>query len=166
MDLFTIVILFVIIVIIAIYLGKNALSIIGGALISPFFVDIEKATDQNTDWRRVLHTSSNLQTVVMSVPIGQELGWEVHHDSDQLFRIESGTGQIMVNDTDPKGGFIGHKTWDVNASSLVVVPKGTYHNVINNGTDELKFYTVYSPPHHPVDTVDRTHADEINREKS
>jgi mannose-6-phosphate isomerase-like protein (cupin superfamily) len=164
MNYIEIIVLFVFIIFIAILIHRLGVGL-PSASIAAFFVDIEKSTKENNNWRKVLHTSGNLQTVVMNVPPGQELGWEVHRDSDQLFRIESGTGQIMVNNSDPSKGGINTITNDVNPSSLVVVPKGIYHNVVNSNNHEpLKFYTVYSPPHHPLGTVDKTHADEILRE--
>ena len=42
----------------------------------------------------------------------------------------------------------------------VVVPAGTYHNVINTSkTVPLKLYTLYSPPNHPDGTVHKTRAE-------
>ena len=49
----------------------------------------------------------------------------------------------------------------------VVVPGGTYHNVINaSKTAPLKLYTIYSPPNHPAGTVHKTKADAEAAEKS
>ena len=39
----------------------------------------------------------------------------------------------------------------------MVVPAGTYHNVINTSpTKPLKLYTIYTPPQHPDGTVHKT----------
>ena len=125
-------------------------------------VNIEQATVDNKDWRRVLYTSDNAQLTVMSVPVGDQLGWEVHPNNDQYFRTESGTGEVQTSadsTTHEK-----YETTDMSKDHFVFVPKGIYHNVINKGNSELKFYTIYAPPHHPPDRVDRTKQDELRRE--
>jgi mannose-6-phosphate isomerase-like protein (cupin superfamily) len=61
---------------------------------------------------------------------------------DQFFRIEQGAARFVFNEQDE------HIVHDGDA---VVVPAGTYHNVINTSkTLALKLYTIYSPPNHPV----------------
>jgi mannose-6-phosphate isomerase-like protein (cupin superfamily) len=48
----------------------------------------------------------------------------------------------------------------VKDGDAVVVPAGTFHNVINTSkTKTLKLYTVYSPPNHPDGTVHKTKAE-------
>jgi mannose-6-phosphate isomerase-like protein (cupin superfamily) len=69
----------------------------------------------------------------------EEIGMEVHSDNDQFFRFEEGEGKcvIDVNEYTISDGF------------AVVVPAGSQHNIINTSDDKsLKFYTIYSPPHH------------------
>jgi mannose-6-phosphate isomerase-like protein (cupin superfamily) len=47
----------------------------------------------------------------------------------------------------------------------VVVPAGTWHNVINTSkTRVLKLYTLYSPPNHPDGTIHKTKADAMAAE--
>lgn len=41
----------------------------------------------------------------------------------------------------------------------IVVPAGTWHNVINTGNTPLKLYSIYAPPNHPFGTVHVTKAD-------
>jgi mannose-6-phosphate isomerase-like protein (cupin superfamily) len=42
----------------------------------------------------------------------------------------------------------------------VVIPSGTEHNVVNTSrSDQLRLYTIYSPPEHADGTVHRTKAD-------
>ena len=120
--------------------------------------NIEKLTNNNTDWRKVIHTSPNLQIALMAPPTGQELGWEVHPDNDQFFRFESGKGRLQIRDLNNNT-----QTIEVHDGDAAVVTKGTYHNVISD--DTLKLYTIYGPPHHPHNTIDHTHNDEIIREK-
>ena len=59
--------------------------------------DLEQATEENEDFRRVVYTGKNLQLVLMSLPPGDEIGEEVHDDRDQFFRIEEGEGVITID---------------------------------------------------------------------
>jgi mannose-6-phosphate isomerase-like protein (cupin superfamily) len=109
---------------------------------------IEKQTLENTYFRRVLFTGPHSQLVVMCLRPGEDIGDEVHAHVDQFFRIEAGEATFVFNEKEE------HQVRDGDA---VVVPAGTYHNVINTSkTRELKLYTVYSPPNHPDRTVHKT----------
>jgi mannose-6-phosphate isomerase-like protein (cupin superfamily) len=112
---------------------------------------IERATLENGFFRQVLFTGTYAQLVVMALQPGEEIGNEVHGDVDQFFRIEAGQAKFVFGDTEE------HVVGDGDA---VVVPAGTYHNVINASSDEpLKLYTIYSPPNHPEGTVHKTKAE-------
>jgi mannose-6-phosphate isomerase-like protein (cupin superfamily) len=112
---------------------------------------IEKQTLTNTNFRQVLFTALHSQLVVMCLRPGEEIGDEVHPNVDQFFRIERGEAKFIFNESDE------HPVHDGDA---VVVPAGTYHNVVNTSkTAMLKLYTVYSPPNHPEGTVHKTKAD-------
>ena len=108
--------------------------------------DIEAATEENEDFRRVLYTGHNLQLVLMSIPPGCEIGVEVHDDRDQFFRFEAGEGEVIVDDN----------TYKVKADDAVIVPQGARHNVRCTGDEPLKLYTIYGPPEHVDKTVHRT----------
>ena len=111
---------------------------------------IEKQTLKNDYFRQVLFTGKHTQLVVMSLKPGEEIGNEVHKNVDQFFRIEQGEAIFVF------GGKEKHVVKDGDA---VIVPAGTYHNVINaSKTTKLKLYTVYSPPNHPDKTVHKTKA--------
>ena len=105
--------------------------------------DIERVTQENTDFRRVLYTGHNLQLVAMSINPGEEIGEEVHDDRDQFFRIEAGEGIISIDGVE-------HRVKDDDA---VIVPQGARHNVKGTGTEPLKLYTIYGPPEHIDGTV-------------
>ena len=111
-----------------------------------FTANIEKLTEDNTDFRRVLYTGHNLQLVLMALPPGCDIGSEVHDDRDQFFRIEAGSGEVWIDDVCNK----------VKADDAVIVPQGAKHNVINTGTEPLKLYTIYGPPEHIDGTLRRT----------
>jgi mannose-6-phosphate isomerase-like protein (cupin superfamily) len=82
----------------------------------------------------------------MSLKPGEGIGKEVHQDVDQFFRVDSGSGKVIINgkETKIKDGF------------AVVVPQGAEHDVINTGKEYLKLYSIYSPPHHKDGTIHRT----------
>ena len=114
-----------------------------------FVDDIEKLTEENTDFRRVLYTGQNLQLVLMSIEPGDEIGAEVHLDIDQFFRVEAGEGEVSID------GVV-HK---VKADDGIVVPAGALHNVVSVGKEPLKLYTIYGPPEHVDGTVHKTCAE-------
>jgi mannose-6-phosphate isomerase-like protein (cupin superfamily) len=112
---------------------------------------IEKATLKNNYFRQVLFTGKYVQLVVMCLQPGEEIGNEVHNNVDQFFRIEQGKTTFVLN---------GKEKHSVSDGDAVIVPAGTYHNVINaSKTAKLKLYTIYSPPNHPDKTVHKTKAD-------
>jgi mannose-6-phosphate isomerase-like protein (cupin superfamily) len=118
---------------------------------SGYITNIETDTVANTDYRRVLFTGKNTQLVLMTLQPGEEIGQEVHEEHDQFIRVESGTGEVVLDGQK-------HRLGD---GIAVVIPAGTSHNVINTSRDSaLKLYTLYSPPEHPDRTVHRTKRDE------
>ena len=113
-----------------------------------YVANIEKLSLENNNFRRVLYTDKNSQLVLMSLTVGEEIGVEIH-DVDQFLRVEKGTGSAILND-------IPHAITD---GSVIIVPAGTKHNVINTGSDSMKLYTLYMPPHHRDGVVHVTKAD-------
>jgi mannose-6-phosphate isomerase-like protein (cupin superfamily) len=114
-----------------------------------FIADIEELTEKNTDFRRVLYTSKNLQLVLMALQPGEEIGEEVHEDRDQFFRIEEGEGEVMID---------GKRT-PVEEDHAIVVPAGARHNLINTGDQPLLLYTLYAPPEHRDGVIRKTKRD-------
>lgn len=111
--------------------------------------DIQRATFQNDDFRRVLYTGKNLQLVLMTIEPGDEIGEEVHADRDQFFRIEEGTGAIDIDGLENR----------IEDDFAVIVPAGARHNVRNTGSQPLRLYTIYAPPEHKDGVVQGTKAD-------
>jgi mannose-6-phosphate isomerase-like protein (cupin superfamily) len=108
------------------------------------YVDnIERATLENQNFRRVLYTGKNLQLVLMTLPPGCDIGEEVHDDRDQFFRIEEGEGEIHIDGVANR----------VEDDFAVIVPAGARHNVVNTGSAPLRLYTIYGPPEHKDGTV-------------
>jgi mannose-6-phosphate isomerase-like protein (cupin superfamily) len=111
-----------------------------------YFDNIEKLTIDNNNFRKVLHTTTNLQLVLMSLKPNEDIGIETHPNTDQFFRFESGNGKCIIND----------KEYIVKDGDVVIIPAGAKHNVINTGDVDLKMYTLYSPPHHKDKTIHKT----------
>ena len=111
-----------------------------------FVTDIEKDTVKNNNFRKVLYTGKNSQLVLMSLKPGEDIGEEIHKDTDQFFRVDAGTGAVIIN---------GVKTRIKNGSAIVI-PQGAKHNVLNTGKEDLKLYSIYSPPHHADGTIHKT----------
>jgi mannose-6-phosphate isomerase-like protein (cupin superfamily) len=116
-----------------------------------YATNIEQVTLENTDYRRVLYTAKHSQLVVMSLKPGEEIGNEVHQ-LDQFIRVEAGEAKGMLNN--------GEQTYQLSDGSAIIVPAGVWHNLVNIGDDDLKLYTVYSPPEHRDGVVQATKAAE------
>ena len=114
-----------------------------------FIGDIEKLTKENTDYRRVLYTAKNSQLVLMNLLPGVEIGMEVH-ELDQFIRFETGSGKVILDGVEH----------GVQGDYAVVIPAGAEHNVVNTGEEEMKLYSVYSPPEHKEGTVHATKEDD------
>ena len=117
-----------------------------------FVENIEQATLENNNFRKVLYTSAHSQLVIMTLQPNEEIGLEAHQDSDQFFRFEKGEGKVLIDGNE----------YPVSDGSAVVVPAGAEHNVINtSGTEMLKLYTIYSPAHHQDGIVQATKAEAV-----
>jgi mannose-6-phosphate isomerase-like protein (cupin superfamily) len=104
-----------------------------------FNTNIEKATLENNNFRKVLYTGKHSQLVLMSLQPKEEIGMEVHTDNDQFFRFEKGMGKCIIDGNE----------YELTDGSVIIVPAGAEHNIINLSESEpLKLYTIYSPAHH------------------
>ena len=59
----------------------------------PNVFDLETATEENTNYRTTAWTGKYLQVTLMSIPVGESIGWEVHPETDQFLRLDGGTAQ-------------------------------------------------------------------------
>ena len=114
-----------------------------------FVTNIEQDTLENENFRKVLYTAKNMQLVVMSLEVGEEIGMETHPEHDQFIRIDAGSAKAILN-----GG-----ESELSDGSCVIIPAGVEHNIVNTGEGKLKLYTIYSPPEHPDGTVHVTKAE-------
>ena len=114
-----------------------------------FIENIEGLTAGNADFRHVMYTAQHMQLVLMSLGPGEEIGEEVHTESDQFFRIEMGSGEVWMN------GIV----TAIQTGTAIVIPAGVRHNIKNTGRGPMKVYSLYAPPHHADGTVHVTRAD-------
>ncbi|MFD1414972.1 cupin domain-containing protein [Oceanobacillus jeddahense] len=127
---------------------------------NPFVIDIENAAEANTNYRTALWTGDHLQVTLMSIPVGEDIGLEVHPDTDQFIRIEEGNGTVQMGNRQDNLTI----RQQVEEDSAIMVPAGTWHNITNTGDEDLKLYTVYAPPHHPFGTVEATKQEAMQAE--
>ena len=117
-----------------------------------FNTNIEKDTLENENFRKVLYTGKHTQLVLMSLKPNEDIGMEVHTDNDQFFRFEKGEGKCIIDGNE----------YTLNDGSVIIVPAGAAHNIINTSpTESLKLYTLYSPAHHK-DGIVRATKEEAN----
>ncbi len=134
--------------------GDRRVSCRSGDVISdrgnaPYAFNIVEAAEKNTDFRRVIWTGKHFQIVLMSIPQGGEIPFEIHEGSDQLIVITSGQGEVMMGRL---AGDLNYKM-PLGTDSAVIVPSGTYHVIRNVGRAPMKLYTVYAPKLHPFGEV-------------
>jgi mannose-6-phosphate isomerase-like protein (cupin superfamily) len=122
--------------------------------------DVDRAAKENRYFRQVVFTGADLQLVVMTLQPGEDIGLEVHDRVEQLIRVESGRATVTLGPTEHEVT----EAHDVAAGWAVVVPAGTWHNVVNEGAGELALSTVYAPPQHADGTVHKTKAEALAAE--
>lgn len=117
--------------------------------------DIEKLTLENQNFRQVLYTGKNCQLVLMTLQPKEDIGMEVHPENDQFFRVEKGHGKCIIDGNE----------YQLEDGSVIIVPAGAQHNVINTSeTETLHLYTIYSPPHHKDKIIRKTKAEAIDQD--
>ena len=120
----------------------------------PFVVDIKKATLANENFRTAIWTGEHFQITLMTIQPGEDIGLEMHPHVDQFLRIEQGNGVVQMGASKDRL-VIRQRVFD---DFAIVVPAGTWHNLINTGNIPLKLYSIYAPPNHPKGTIHETKA--------
>lgn len=111
-----------------------------------YITNIEKDTLENSNFRKVLFTAKHMQLVVMSIPVGGDIGMEVHGDIDQFIRVEKGKAKAILNGVET----------ELEDDFSVIIPAGTEHNIVNAGDEDLKLYTIYAKPEHKKGSIHAT----------
>lgn len=115
----------------------------------PIKVDIHTAANSNDAFRREIITGPHEQVVVMTIPPAGDIGEEVHPDTDQVFLLVDGRGEVQVDG----------RSSEIGPNDLVLVPAGSRHNVLNRSDVPLRLVTIYAPPQHEPGTIHRTRAE-------
>ncbi|WP_066524175.1 cupin domain-containing protein [Corynebacterium bouchesdurhonense] len=125
---------------------------------NPYVVNIERATLDNEAFRDTLWTGPNLQLTVMTIPVGGEIGAEIHDDHDQFLRLEEGElrAKIGPSEDDLEVDEV------VGADWAAFVPAGTWHNFVNESDAPAKLYSIYAPAEHRRGPRHETKADADN----
>ena len=122
---------------------------------NPLIFNIHHATTMNQNFRTTLWTGNDMQLTLMSIPVKGNIGVEMHPDVDQFIRIESGNAKVYMGRD--KSSL--QEKARVDGRYAIIIPAGTWHNIVNTGNRPLKLYSVYAPPQHPFETVHITKGD-------
>jgi len=118
----------------------------------PDSFDLETATTENGNYRTVAWSGRYLQVTLMSIPVGESIGLEMHADTDQFLRLDAGRGKARIGPSKDRLDF----EQEVSDGWCVLVPAGMWHDVVNTGDEPMRLYAVYAPVHHAAGKV---HAD-------
>lgn len=121
----------------------------------PQSFDLEQATRDNADYRSVAWSGRYLQVTLMSIPVGGDIGLEMHAETDQFLRLDAGRGRVQM------GASKENLTFDKEVSDgwCILVPAGAWHNVTNIGDEPMQVYAIYAPAHHMPGKVHKTASD-------
>jgi mannose-6-phosphate isomerase-like protein (cupin superfamily) len=121
----------------------------------PQSFDLEKSTRENTNYRSVVWSGRYLQVTLMSIPVGSDIGLEMHPETDQFLRLDAGRGRVQI------GSAKDHLTFeeDVSDGWCILVPAGAWHNVTNTGEEPMRVYAIYAPAHHKPGKIHKTASD-------
>jgi len=108
-------------------------------------MNLETLTTRNSNYRKVVKTTKQMQLVLMSLKPKEFIPLEKHDITTQFIRVEKGKALIQVGKT--------KKIYS--KDDYIIIPPGKKHKVTNIGTTALKLYTIYSPPEHPPKLVQR-----------
>ena len=121
----------------------------------PQSFDLEQATRDNPNYRTVAWSGRYLQLTLMSIPVGGDIGLEVHPETDQFLRLDAGRGRVRMGPDRDRVTF----EQDVADGWCVLVPAGMWHNITNTGDVPMQVYALYAPAHHKPGKVHATQAE-------
>ena len=121
----------------------------------PQSFDLEAATRGNANYRSVAWSGRHLQVTLMSIPVGHDIGLDMHADTDQFLRLDAGSGRVQMGASKDELTF----EQEVSDGWCILVPAGTCHNVTNIGSEPMQVYAVYAPTHHKPGKIHKTASD-------
>lgn len=120
-----------------------------------FAANLAEIAINNVNFRTTVWTGGFLQLTVMSIPVGSEIGLEQHADLDQFLYIQEGRGVVLMGPSRERFDL----RQSVGEGYGLIIPAGTWHNLVNTGKQPLKLYSIYAPPAHASGTVHKTKAE-------
>lgn len=123
----------------------------------PQSFDLEQATRDNRNYRTVAWSGRYLQVTLMSIPVGSDIGLETHPQTDQFLRLDAGRGRVQMGPAKDRLTF----EKEVSDGWCVLVPAGTWHNIVNIGKEPMQVYAIYAPAHHKPGKIHKTAADDV-----
>ena len=114
--------------------------------------NLEQATRENDNYRAVAWSGRYLQLTLMSIPVGGDIGLEVHPETDQFLRLDAGRGRAQTGPSKDQVTF----DKEVSDGWCVLIPAGTWHNVTNIGDEPMQVYSIYAPAHHKPGKIHKT----------
>jgi mannose-6-phosphate isomerase-like protein (cupin superfamily) len=126
----------------------------------PIVFDIENVTARNENFRTAFWTGTHIQMTLMVLQPGEDIGLELHTQTDQFIRVESGEGVVYMGDTEENLNFV----QNIKEDFAVFIPAGKWHNLKNTGEEPLKLYSIYAPVEHPHGTIHKTREEGIHRD--
>lgn len=121
----------------------------------PQSFNLEEATRENTSYRSVAWSGRYLQVTLMSIPVGRDVGLEMHPETDQFLRLDAGRGRVQLGNAKDQLTFEA----EVSDGWCILVPAGSWHNVTNIGKEPMQIYAVYAPAHHKPGKIHETASD-------
>lgn len=110
----------------------------------PYAVNIERATLDNDNYRKVIATTEQMQLVLMTLQPGERIPMETHPRTTQFIRVEGGRALVRA----------GGKRHVLTDGDSILIPPNTPHEVVQRGREPLQLYTLYAPPEHAPTRVD------------
>ena len=99
----------------------------------PQSFDLERATRDNGNYRSVVWSGRYLQVTLMSIPVGSDIGLEMHPETDQFLRLDAGRGRVQIGPAKDQLTF----EKEVSDGWCILVPAGSWHNITNIGDTDL-----------------------------
>jgi len=110
---------------------------------NPFIVDIDKETEKNYDYKKSLWVGHYLKATLMNLPVGHELGLDMHPNADLYIRIEDGDAKVQIGNTKENLYLSQH----IDDDFSIFVPAGTWFNLANTGEKPLKLNVISTLSH-------------------
>lgn len=127
---------------------------------APYTTNIRRITLQNQSFRTAIWTGCQLQMTVMCLCPGEDIGIEMHDETDQYIRIEQGIARLIIGNPSCKPDIL----QEMYQGDGVFIPAGTWHNLVNVGQTPLKLSSIYAPTNHPKGTLQQTKQEAMDAE--